>query len=83
MLHAQSGDTFAAELLLAGVPIERVSILLGHQSIKMTEKYYSAWTDLGQRQAEEDLRRAWAIDPIVLLESKVTPQLREENEAVN
>lgn len=76
-------DTFAAELLLAGVPIERVSILLGHRSIKVTETYYSAWTDLRQRQAEEDLRRAWARDPIVLLESKVTPRLREESEAVN
>jgi integrase/recombinase XerD len=60
-------DAFAAELLLAGVPIERVSILLGHRS----------------RQAEEDLRRAWARDTIGLLESKVTPRLREESEAVN
>jgi hypothetical protein len=25
--------TFAVELLLAGVPIERVSVLLGHQSL--------------------------------------------------
>lgn len=37
-------DTFAVELLLAGVPIERVSILLGHQSIKITERHYSLWT---------------------------------------
>jgi integrase/recombinase XerD len=76
-------DTFAAELLLAGVPIERVSILLGHRSIRVTEKYYAAWTDARQRQAEEDLQRAWARDPIVLFESKVTPQLREKNDAVN
>jgi site-specific recombinase XerD len=31
-------DTFAVELLLAGVPIERVSVLLGHQSVRITEK---------------------------------------------
>jgi integrase len=31
-------DTFATELLLGGVPMERVAILLGHQSIKVTEK---------------------------------------------
>lgn len=32
-------DTFAVGLLQAGVPIERVSVLLGHSSIKVTEKY--------------------------------------------
>jgi site-specific recombinase XerD len=31
-------DTMAVELLLAGVPIERVSVLLGHQSVRVTEK---------------------------------------------
>jgi hypothetical protein len=30
-------DTFSVELLLARVPIERVSILLGHQSVRITE----------------------------------------------
>jgi integrase len=59
-------DTFATELLLGGVPIERVAILLGHQSVKVTEKYYSAWTDSRQRQIEADLQRAWDRDPIVL-----------------
>ena len=32
-------DTFAVELLLAGVPIDQVSALLGHRSVKMTEKH--------------------------------------------
>jgi hypothetical protein len=36
-------DTFSVELLLAGVPIERVSILLGHQSVRITEKHYAPW----------------------------------------
>ena len=31
-------DTLAVELLLAGMPIERVSILLGHSSVKITER---------------------------------------------
>jgi hypothetical protein len=35
--------TFAVELLLAGVPIERVSVLLGHQSVRITEKHYAPW----------------------------------------
>jgi integrase len=52
-------DTFAVELLLAGVPLERVSRLLGHTSIKTTEKHYAPWVQERQRQAEEDVRRAW------------------------
>ena len=76
-------DTFAVELLLAGVPLERVSILLGHQSVRITERYYAAWTDARQRQVEADLRRAWEQDPIVLLEAKATRRLRGEIEAVN
>ncbi len=35
--------TFAVELLLAGVPMERVSVLLGHQSVRITEKHYAPW----------------------------------------
>jgi len=72
-------DTFATELLQAGVPIERVAILLGHQSVRVTAKYYSPWTESRQRQIESDLERAWARDPIVLLETKGTPQVHERN----
>jgi integrase/recombinase XerD len=76
-------DTFAAELLLAGVPIERVAILLGHQSVKVTERFYAAWTEVRQRQVEADLERAWARDPIVRLEMNDTQPLRSKTEAVN
>jgi integrase/recombinase XerD len=34
-------DTFAVELLLSGVPIDQVSLLLGHGSVKVTEKHYA------------------------------------------
>ncbi len=34
-------------LLLAGVPLEQVSVLLGHQSIKVTERHYSPWVKDG------------------------------------
>jgi integrase/recombinase XerD len=37
-------DTFAVEMLLAGVPIDQVSMLLGHASVKITEKHYSPWS---------------------------------------
>ena len=36
-------DTFAVKLLMAGTPIEEVSRLLGHSSVKITEKYYAKW----------------------------------------
>jgi integrase/recombinase XerD len=37
-------DTFSVSLLLAGVPIEQVSILLGHSNIKVTQQHYNPWT---------------------------------------
>ena len=76
-------DTFAVELLRAGVPIERVSILLGHQSTRVTEKQYNPWVRSRQEQLEADLERAWSRDPLVLLDAKVTRRLRGEPEAVN
>lgn len=52
-------DTFAGELLLAGVPLERVGIMLGHQSVRVTERHYSPWVRERQVQIEEDIRRSW------------------------
>jgi len=43
-------DTFAVELLLAGVPIDQVSTLLGHSSVKMTETHYLPWVKARQEQ---------------------------------
>ena len=57
-------DTFAVSLLQAGVPMERVSVLLGHSSIKVTEKYYSPSVAARQEQLEADVRRAWDSDTI-------------------
>jgi integrase len=59
-------DTFAVELLLAGVPLERVSILLGHQSVKVTEKHYAPWVSARQDQLEHDVRRTWDTDLLIL-----------------
>lgn len=52
-------DTFAVELLLGGVPIDRVSVLLGHHSVKMTEKHYLPWVEDRQKQLTASVRRAW------------------------
>jgi integrase len=55
-------DTFAVECLLAGVPLERVSVLLGHSSAKVTERHYVPWVQKRQQQLEADLRSIWAND---------------------
>jgi integrase/recombinase XerD len=59
-------DTFAIELLLAGVPLERVSILLGHESTKVTERHYSPWVKARQEQLEQDVRNAWKNDALII-----------------
>jgi len=75
-------DTFSVEILLAGVPIERVSVLLGHQSARITERHYSPWVHARQEQLEQDLTRAWDQDPLVLMETKGTPEVTEKMEAI-
>ena len=52
-------DTFAVELLLAGVPLETVSILLGHSSVKITERHYKPWVKMLQKKLEEEVRKTW------------------------
>jgi integrase len=64
----QFRDTLAVELLLDGVKIERVSALLGHKSIKITQKHYNPWVQARQAQLEADLVGAWRNDPIAQME---------------
>ena len=54
-------DTFAVEHLLAGVPIDQVSLLLGHASVKITEKSYAPFVKARQLQLQESVRNAWAV----------------------
>ncbi|MDP2319795.1 MAG: site-specific integrase [Acidobacteriota bacterium] len=53
-------DTFAISLLLKGVDLANVSVLLGHSSIKVTERHYSPWVKARQDQLEADVRLTWA-----------------------
>jgi integrase/recombinase XerD len=57
-------DTFAVELLLAGVPLEQVSILLGHASIRTTERHYAPWVRARQEQLEQSVQKAHAVQGI-------------------
>ena len=56
-------DTFAISLLLKGVDLANVSVLLGHSSIKVTERHYSPWVKARQEQLEADVRRTWSQPP--------------------
>ena len=63
---------FAVELLLTRVPIERVSVLLGHQSVRITERHYAPWVRSRQEHLEADLANAWKYDPLIALETQGT-----------
>jgi integrase/recombinase XerD len=52
-------DTAACSWLTAGVPMEEVSKLLGHENIKTTEKHYSAWVKDRQDRADALVIAAW------------------------
>ncbi len=49
----------AVELLLAGLSLDQVSVLLGHQSIRVTERHYSPWVKSRQDQLEAAVRRTF------------------------
>jgi Phage integrase family len=54
-------DTFAVELLLAGNPIDQVSLLLGHSSVKITERHYAPFCKARQQQLAAAVKRSWGI----------------------
>ncbi|WP_353070999.1 tyrosine-type recombinase/integrase [Tunturiibacter gelidoferens] len=55
----QLRDTFAVGLLEQGVPLEEVSKLLGHESIKTTERYYAKWAKARQDRLDSLVVATW------------------------
>ncbi len=51
--------TSAVRNLEAGMLLEEVSMLLGHSSVKITEKYYAPWVSGRQKRLESSVRLAW------------------------
>lgn len=76
-------DTFSVELLNEGVPLEQVSMLLGHTSIRITERHYAPWVRSRQDLLEAALRRALAHDPLAFAEMKGTPEVHGESMVPN
>jgi len=68
-MGTHTGDTFAVELLLVGVPLEQVSILLGHASIKVTEKHHPPWVKARQDQLEAVVRSTFDYHNLATVDS--------------
>jgi integrase/recombinase XerC/integrase/recombinase XerD len=52
--------TFVKQLLMAGIPPDRIAALTGHRGPGILIKHYAARGKERQRQVEEDVRRVWA-----------------------
>ncbi len=52
--------TFAVDLLSKGVDTRSVSLLLGHTSVIMTERFYSAFVTARQQALSDLVRRTWS-----------------------
>jgi integrase len=51
-------DTFAVDMLLADMPLDYVSRLLTHKSVKVTEKYYARWVKSREKKLEQRMVEA-------------------------
>jgi len=59
MMSHRLRDTFAVDLLQKGVPMEEVSKLLGHESIKTTERHYARWVKGRQDRLDSLVVGTW------------------------
>jgi site-specific recombinase XerD len=61
MMSHRLRDTFAVDLLGKGVPLEEVSKLLGHESIKTTERHYAKWIKGRQDRLDDLVIGTWKV----------------------
>lgn len=59
MVSHRLRDTFAVDLLQKGIPLEDVSKLLGHESIRTTERHYSRWVKGRQDRLDALVTKTW------------------------
>ena len=63
MMSHRLRDTFAVDMLEKGVPLEEVSKLLGHESIRTTERSYAKWVKGRQDRLDDLVTASWAKKP--------------------
>jgi integrase/recombinase XerD len=59
----QLRDTFAVSLLERGVPLEEMSLLLGHKFVSTTERIYGRWVKARQDRLDALVSKTWEQDP--------------------
>ena len=52
-------DSFAVSLLERGIPLQTVSVLLGHRSVRTTELHYAPWVKSRQEELERAVKLTW------------------------
>jgi integrase len=70
--HPHRFGTFAVELLVVGVPLDQVSLLLGHSSVKIAERHYAPFCKARQEQLAASVKRAWKKTDQSLQEMKAS-----------
>lgn len=76
-------DTLAVDMLLAGILIELVSVILGHSSVKVTEKYHAPKLRARPTQVEDDSRCYWEGDSLWPSKTKGTSEVHGEGRHPN
>ena len=74
-------DTFAVESLLAGMRLEEVSTILGHSSVRITEKHYMPWVRARQASLNQSVMASWAKQGKVPLGKSTVVQIRRPGAA--
>jgi integrase len=59
MISHRLRDSFAVGMLVKGVPLETVSILLGHRSVITTQKHYAPWIKERQDRLDNLVMATW------------------------
>jgi site-specific recombinase XerD len=52
-------DTFAINYLKSGATLEQVQQMLGHKSIKTTEKHYGHWSTARHEHLHDQMEKIW------------------------
>jgi integrase/recombinase XerD len=77
-------DTFSVECLESGLTIERVSTLLAHSDIRVTQKHYNPWVQERQKRLEDEIQRSLQGDELLSwLRSGTQAVRREEPQTTN